>query len=152
MLRRAAPILAASLEVVKSENNRRLQFISRDQWYMNHRDRDYDAGAAGLDAPSYVFPSHGNGWGVSPSPDKAYDVKFRYYLSNVDMVHYDDTSRIPEAYDHVIVEGALYAMYSFRDNLEAASVAANVFQQGIKEMQSLLINKYNRMYDTRVRY
>jgi hypothetical protein len=137
-----------SLEV----NHKSLKFISRDQWYMNHRDQDYDAGVEGRDIPTYVFPAHGNGWGLSPSPDKPYDVKFRYYLSNVDMSAYNDESRIPTAYDHVILEGALYTMYMFRDNVESASAAAAVFQQGVKEMQSILINKYNRMYDTRIRF
>ena len=129
-----------------------LSFISRDEWYRNHRDEDYNAESFGRDVPTLVFPSHGNGYGVTPSPNQAYSLRFRYYLSGASLEAYDDTPRIPAAYDHVIIEGALYFMYMFRDNLEAANVAAQVFQQGLKEMQSLLINKYNRIYDTRVRF
>jgi hypothetical protein len=38
----------------------------------------------------------------------------------------------------------------FRDNPEAAGVSIQVFQQGIKNMQGIFINKYERVYDTRV--
>lgn len=130
----------------------KLEFISRDQWYKRYRDADYNAGAAGIDVPKMVFPSHGGGYGVSPSPDQAYSIRFRYYISNIDMTAATDSTLIPEAYNHVIIEGALYYMYMFRDNIEQANIAAQVFQQGVKEMQSLLINKYNKMYDTRVKY
>jgi len=129
-----------------------LEFIGRDYWYKRFRDADYNAGASGIDVPRYVFPAHGNGFGVSPSPDKAYSIRFRYYIANVDLVTSTDIVLIPEAYNHVIVEGALYFMYMFRDNIEQANVAAQVFQQGLKEMQSILINKYTRMTDLRVRY
>lgn len=129
-----------------------LKFISRDEWYRRYRDEDYNSGADGRDVPEYVFPSHGTGFGVTPSPNENYSIRFRYYLSQVDLELASDLPRIPEAYEHIIVEGALYTMYMFRDNLEAASAAATIFQQGVKEMQSLLINKYNQMYDTRVRF
>jgi hypothetical protein len=41
-------------------------------------------------------------------------------------------------------------MYMFRDNNEAASITLNVFQQGIKNMQGLLINQYDHITDTRI--
>ena len=41
-------------------------------------------------------------------------------------------------------------MYMFRDNPEAAGVTLQVFQQGIKNMQGIFINKYEEVYDTRV--
>jgi hypothetical protein len=131
---------------------RTLKFISRDQWYRQYRDLDQNSGTDGRDIPYYVFPSHGSGFGVSPSPDEAYTVRFRYYLTNVPLVNATDETRIPDIFDHVIVEGALYYMYMFRDNPEQANVAAIVFQQGLKEMRTVLVNNYNRMYDTRVAY
>ena len=77
-------------------------------------------------------------------------LKFRYFLNYTDLVNHDDATRIPNTYDPVIIEGALYYMYTFRDNLEAAGLALTLFQQGIKEMQSILINKYDSIRDTRV--
>lgn len=129
-----------------------LHFISRDQYYKQYRDQDQNSGSDGRNVPYFVFPSHGTGFGVSPSPDAAYTVRFRYYLSTIPLINSGDTTRVPSIFDHVIVEGALYYMYMFRDNPEQANVAATVFQQGLKEMRTVLVNNYNRMYDTRVNY
>src|SRR5882762_7873700 len=60
-------------------NHKQLQPISREEWYHNFRDLDYDSEALGKNVPEVCFPSHGNGWGVSPSPNHAYPIKFRYY-------------------------------------------------------------------------
>lgn len=131
-------------------SNKHLSHISRDAYYKDYKDSDDDAGAVGVSCPTFVFEGHGNGYGVSPSPDKTYALKFRYFLNYTDLILHDDATRIPNTYDPVIVEGALYYMYSFRDNLEAAGLALSIFQQGIKEMQSILINKYDSIRDTRV--
>lgn len=130
----------------------RLDFITTDQWYIRERDNDARSGVDGRGQPQFVFPSHGNGFGVSPSPDKPYQIRFRYYLSDVNLVNANDTPRVPAAYSHVIVEGALYYMYMFKDNPESTQIAAVAFQQGISEMISILVNRYNRMYDTRIAY
>ena len=73
-----------------------LKAIERDEWYANHRDDDYTAGSAGRGAPDFVFPSHGTGFGVTPSPDKSYSIRFRYFLNYADLTNYDDQTRIPE--------------------------------------------------------
>jgi hypothetical protein len=129
-----------------------LKFIERDVWYRNYRDEDDNAGTSGTNMPSFVFPSHGNGYGVSPSPDKAYTVKFRYYLTHTGLDLYSDTSRVPTNHDAVIIDGALFYMYMFKDNMEGAQISAGSFQQGIKEMQSIHINKYESVRDRRVKF
>lgn len=129
-----------------------LDYMSRDDWYEDHRDEDYSAGSAGRTKPTNVFPGHGMGFGVTPTPDQAYSVKFRYYMNYADLTNYNDISRIPEAFEDVIIDGALYHMYMFRDNMEAAQLTQVAFLQGVKEMQSLLINKFTSVSDTRIRY
>lgn len=127
-----------------------LNFISRDEYYSRFRDLDDDTGLTGRGVPAFAFPAHGNGYGVTPSPDAAYTLTFRYYMNYNDLQSASDTTRVPETYENVIIEGALYHMYMFRDNPEAAGVAAQIYQQGIKEMQSILINKYDSIRDTRI--
>jgi hypothetical protein len=127
-----------------------LDFISRDEYYVRYRDLDDDAGIRGRGIPQFVFPAHGNGYGVSPSPDQAYTLKFRYFMNYNDLQLFSDQTRIPETYDNVIIEGALYHMYMFKDNPESAGVAAQIYQQGIKEMQGILINQYTTIRDTRI--
>ena len=143
-----------TFQIQKNESlgvdHKRIEFIDRDIYYKKYKDEDDDAGTAGLGCPYYVAPSHGNGYILSPSPDKTYTIQFKYYLNNVGLSAFSDQTRIPDSYDNVIIDGALYYMYMFRDNPEAAGVTLQVFQQGIKNMQGIFINKYEEVYDTRV--
>lgn len=127
-----------------------LSYLERDEWYKNQRDNDYQAGNAGRDCPQFVFPSHGYGFGVTPSPDKAYSLSFRYYSYNVNLVNAEDTSRIPEAFSQVIVDGAMYHLYMFKDNPESAQLAWAAFEKGLHDLQTLYINNYHYIYDTRL--
>ena len=129
-----------------------LTFIERDEYYNKYRDADHTSGSAGISAPRYIFPGHGNGFGVSPSPDKAYSLKFRYFMNYSDITVFNDVTRIPESYDTVLVDGALYHLYMFKDNMEAAQAAYGAFEKGIKDLQSLYINNYQTIRDTRVNF
>jgi hypothetical protein len=129
-----------------------LKSIDRDEWYKSYRDADYEAGSAGRGIPNYVFQGHGNGFGVTPSPDAAYRVRFRYYLNYSDLQNYNDVTRIPESFDTVIVDGALYHLYMFKDNIESAQAAFMAFEKGIKDLQTLYINNYEYIRDSRVRF
>jgi len=135
-----------------SDEYRTLQYIDRDQWYERQRDADYEAGASGRGMPRYVFPAHGTGFGVSPSPDKTYTIEFRYWLNYTDITAATDVTRIPEAFDSILVDGALYHMYMFKDNPESAQVAYTAFEAGLKNMQTLYINNYEYVWDTRVNF
>ena len=129
-----------------------LKSIDRDEWYKSYRDADYEAGSAGRGIPNYVFQGHGNGFGITPSPDAAYRVRFRYYLNYSDLQNYNDVTRIPESFDTVIVDGALYHLYMFKDNIESAQAAFMAFEKGIKDLQTLYINNYEYIRDSRVRF
>jgi hypothetical protein len=129
-----------------------LSSIDRDEWYKNFRDRDYEAGSAGLAVPDFVFPSHGQGFGVTPSPNQAYTIRFRYFLNYTDLTNATDTSRIPESFDTVLVDGALFHLYMFKDNLESANAAYAAFTSGLKDLQTLFINSFESIRDTRVKF
>lgn len=129
-----------------------LRVLDRDEWYQKHRDIDYDAGNAGRGVPDFVFASHGNGYGVTPSPDKTYSIKFKYYLNYSDISAYDDVTRIPMTFDTLIVDGALYHLYMFKDNLESAQASYVAFERGIKNLQTLYINNFDYIRDTRVKF
>ena len=129
-----------------------LSAIERDEWYSKYRDTDYDAGSTGRAVPDFVFPSHGTGFGVTPSPDKTYSLRFRYYLNYADLTAHDDVTRIPESFDTVIIDGALYHLYMFKDNIDAANAAFQAFTLGLKDLQTLYINSYEYVRDTRIAF
>lgn len=129
-----------------------LKFIERDTWYKQYRDLDDASGSTGRDIPEFVFPAHGNGYGVSPSPNKTYSLKFRYFMNYSDIVNATDVTRIPETYDTVLIDGALYYMYQFKDNLEAAQIAFAAYEKGVKDLQTLYINNTISVTDTRIKF
>ena len=126
--------------------------IERDEWYAKYRDSDYEAGSSGKGVPDFVFPSHGTGFGVTPSPDQTYSLRFRYYLNYADLTAHDDVTRIPESFDTVIIDGALYHLYMFKDNIDAANAAFQAFTLGLKDLQTLYINSYEYVRDTRIAF
>jgi len=129
-----------------------LKYMDRDEYYQNHRDLDQNSGSVGRGVPTHVFPSHGNGYGVTPSPNKAYIIKFRYYLNYATLINSNDEARIPDSFDSVLVDGAVYQMYMFKDNMQMAQAAFIAFEQGLKNLQTLFINNYEYIRDTRVKF
>ena len=79
-------------------------------------------------------------------------MRFRYFLNYSDLTAHSDQTRIPEAFDNVIVDGALYHLYMFKDNLEAAGAAFTAFTAGVKDLQTLYINSYEYVRDTRIKF
>ena len=129
-----------------------LKFIEQDKWYSDYRDDDYAAGVLGRSIPDFVFPAHGNGYGVTPSPNKTYSIKFRYFLNYTDITAATDVTRIPESYDTVLIDGALYHLYMFKDNMESAQAAFIAFEKGIKDLQTIYINNNASIRDTRIKF
>ena len=72
----------------------KLNFITLDEYFERYRNLDDDTGTTGRGVPTFVFPS-GNGWGLTPSPDKTYQIKYRYYQIPATLSVSTDTSRIP---------------------------------------------------------
>lgn len=132
-------------------NTTRLIYLNRDEWYQFYKVNDDDVGSDGSAVPYYVFEKHGSGFGVSPSPDKAYTISYRYYLEPDELSTYSDTTTIPEHYNYVIVEGAKPFMYQFYDNPERANVSDSLFKNYLKTMRTVLINKNSYMWDTRIK-
>ena len=79
-------------------------------------------------------------------------IKFRYFLNYTDLTNATDTSRIPESFDTVLVDGALFHLYMFKDNLESANAAYAAFTSGLKDLQTLFINSFESIRDTRVKF
>lgn len=132
--------------------HKQLMPISREEWYHNYRDTDYDSGTDGKNIPDFCFPSHGNGWGVSPSPNQAYPIKFRYYKNPTDLVEYNDEVTIPSKFDYVIMAGALYHLNLFKENAEGVAIVKKQFDDGINDMSNLYLPNPLYVYDSRVNF
>jgi hypothetical protein len=133
-------------------NHTQLTAISREEWYHNYRDMDYDSESLGRGVPTFVFPSHGQGWGVTPSPNQAYAIKYRYYKNPDDLVDFDDETTIPSKFDYVILAGSLQHMNLFKENPNGVAIAQKKFKDGVSDMVNLYLPNPIYAYDTRVNF
>ena len=127
----------------------RLRLISYEDYLDNHLDAEYDTTGNLRSLPRYVFRTPSLEYGVVPAPDKAYTIIYEYYRNPVNLSLPTDVPSIPEDFRHVIVDGAMYFAYLFRGNTQDATVQYEKFKEGIKDMRSLYINRYEYVRDTR---
>ena len=141
-------------------NFKMLSKIELDEYYRLHKDNDDNAGSSGRGVPDHVYMAHGVGdataqdiqFGFTPTPDKAYSIKYKYYMVPSTLSSSTSVTRIPDHFEHVIIDGAVYFMFVFKENIDAAQLALMSFEKGIKEMQSQLVNTYERVTDRRVQF
>ena len=120
--------------------------MSYDDYLQNYIDQEYTSEDNGI--PRYVFSAPGYEYGVVPPPDQSYTVVYDYYRIPVDLEKYDDVPSLPERFKHILIDGAMYHAYMFRSNEQAASIAKGKFEEGIKKMRTMLINKNDYMRST----
>lgn len=130
----------------------KLNVSTYEDFLDKHADFEYNSDESTRSTPTHVARTPSNELIIYPTPDKAYEVIYDYYSVGVDMEKADDVPAIPESYNHVIVDGAMYYAYMFRGDTQAATMSQDKFQQGIKHMRSLHINRTEYLRDTRVHF
>jgi len=98
--------------------------------------------------PRYVVRSPDNNYLLYPFPTKSYSIKFDYYTFPTDLSAHGDTTSIPARFDAVIVDGATAFVYQYRGETAQYQLNFARFEQGIKNMQTLLVNKYEYLRST----
>ena len=98
--------------------------------------------------PEYVVRTPDNNYLLYPFPNKAYAIKFDYYTFPSDLSAHGDTTTIPDRFAHVIVEGATAFVYQYRGETQQYQLNMQRFEQGIKNMQTLLVNKFSYLRST----
>lgn len=111
--------------------------------FINQEDRS-DVGGV----PSHIFRTPENNFGLYPYPDKAYSLKFEYYIYTTALSAATDVPTIPEQYRQVIVDGATAFGYQYRGEGGEYQLNFARFEDGIKSMQSLLSNRMDYIRST----
>jgi hypothetical protein len=104
----------------------------------------FDNGAV----PRYIVRTLDNNFLLFPFPNKAYTLKFDYFAFPTDLSAHGDTTTIPTRFDPVIIDGATAFVYQYRGETTQYQLNFSRFEQGIKNMQSLLVNKYEYIRST----
>lgn len=124
-----------------NNTTQKLNILSYEEYLDKYVDQEYNTQAN--DMPRYVFKTPDMGYGVTPAPKEAYEIVYEYYRVPVDLIEALDVPTVPEVFRHVINDGAMYYAYMFRSDLEASQLSLQKFQQGIKDMRTIYINRYD---------
>ena len=100
--------------------------------------------------PQYIVRTLDNNYLLYPFPDKQYTLTFDYFTFPSDLSAHSDTTTIPDRFAPVIVDGATAYAYQYRGELNQYQLNFERFNQGIKNMQSLVINKYDYIRSTKI--
>jgi len=128
-----------------------LKQMDYEEYLSRHIDDEYntsDTGIRGL--PRSIIRSPNQEFIVHPSPDQAYEIVFEHYTLPVDLVLFTDIPSLPEAFRHIITEGASVYMHKFQSDYENADRASAMFMQSIEAMRIIYVNRYEDVRDTRL--
>ena len=127
---------------------KRLRIISYEDYLDNYVDSEYNTDTTSRALPNYVFRAPSQEFGFVSAPDKAYTVVYEYYRLPVDLINATDVPSVPEQFRYVILNGAMHFAYMFRGESQESALIQNRFEDEIKQMRSLYINRYDYLRST----
>jgi len=138
------------IKQLTSENNtpKKLKLITYDQYLSKFRSVEDLGGDNGRSDPDYVYLTQDTKFGVTPIPNAAYVIEYRYWKYPADLTAYDDTAVIPDRFKHVVIDGAMMYMMLFRSNEQSASMHSKKFEDGIKMMRRLVVDPHINVTST----
>jgi hypothetical protein len=129
---------------------KKLRVISYEEYLTKYADQEYNSNTNIRTVPTHVARTPSREFMLYPSPDKAYELVYEYYRTGFDLENATDVCNLPEQYRYVIVDGAMHYVYQFRGDTQASQLTMQKFEQGIKYLRSLHINRTDYLGDTRV--
>ena len=129
-----------------------LKALQYEEYLEKYVDQEYDTGTANRGMPRFIVRAPSREFILTPEPDKAYTLTYEYYILGFDLVLAADVPSIPESYRHVIVNGAMYYVYQFRNDAQMANMSKQMFTEGIKYLRSQHINRSDYIRDRRVHF
>lgn len=119
----------------------KLDTLNYVDYISKYRPQDDLNGAGGYNSPRYVYQTQDLKFGVTPLPDRAYEVEYKYWSFPANMELAADVCIIPDRFSSVILDGAMVYMMVFRSNEQSASIHQTRFDQGIKTMRRLYLDE-----------
>ena len=105
-------------------------------------------GSGGI--PTHIVRKLDNNFALYPYPTKQASLKYDYFTFTADLDAHGDTIAIPDRFVPVILDGATAFVYQYRGDAQQYTLNFNRFEQGIKNMQSLLANRMDYMRSTAI--
>tara|TARA_R100001369_G_scaffold13277_1_gene27513 strand:- start:1701 stop:2585 length:885 start_codon:yes stop_codon:yes gene_type:complete len=98
--------------------------------------------------PQFIVRTLDNNYLLYPFPDKEYTLIYDYFTFPDDLTAHGDTTSIPDRFKPVITDGATAFLYQYRGEMQQYQINFERFEDGIKNIQSLLINKFDYIRST----
>ena len=120
-----------------------LRFLTLDDWKRYYRDSENedDANSQNYGEPKFVIKSpDSRKFGLSPIPDKVYNIHFYAFVRPTALSAYDDTMVLPEQYSNIVTARMRYYVWQFKESPQQAAFALDDYKKGMKHMKSNLMN------------
>ena len=98
--------------------------------------------------PQYVARTPDNNFLLYPFPTKAFSLKYDFFSFPTDMSASTDTTTVPDRFAAVVIDGATAFVYQYRGETTQYQLNMDRFEQGIKNMQTLLVNRFEYIRST----
>lgn len=119
----------------------KLPVITYNDYIRYHRPEEDIGGSGNYAVPMTVYKTQDTEFGVTPLPDDAYEVEYKYYYFPSDLSIYTDTTVIPDRFRYVIIDGAMMYMMRFRSNDQQGEIHRAKFEKGLGDMRRLLLDE-----------
>ena len=130
----------------------KLKHLVYEEWLEKYADDEFNTAADIRGVPKFIVRTPGRELICHPVPDKSYTIVYEYYSAGYDLENALDVPALPEQYRFAIVDGAMYYTFQFRGDTGAADLALQKFQQQIKNLRTININRTPYIRDTRVHF
>lgn len=125
----------------------KLKLIAYEEYLERFVDDEYTTENRAV--PRYVFETQNRAYGIHPVPDQAYTLTYECYDLPVDLVDHDSVPSVPESFSYAIFLGAMVHIHEFRGDTEARDRTARQFEETLKNLRTIYINRYESIRDTR---
>jgi hypothetical protein len=133
------------------ENNpSRLPVLTYVDHLDNYRPNEDMTGVGGRGVPVAVYQTQESKFGVTPKPDQAYEIEYKYWSFPAALSADTDVAIIPDRFNGVLLDGAMFNMLMFRSNEQGASIFKEKFDTGIRTMRRVLLDEPLYMRSTMI--
>ena len=140
------------LKKLTAANNQpsRLTVLTYTDYLNNHRPQEDTNGTGGYGPAIAVYQTQESKFGVTPKPDQAYEIEYKYWSFPAALSADTDVAIIPDRFNGVLLDGAMFNMLMFRSNEQGATIFKEKFDIGIRTMRRLLLDEPLYMRSTMI--
>lgn len=124
--------------------------VDYNLWAKRIRPLDLQISTGGFSTPRYVIKGDDGNIILSPPPDAVYTIYYDAWSDPIALNLFSDTCVIPDKYNYVIVDGAMYYGYDFRSDQGAQDRAKAKFDSGVQEMLRELVKPTDGFQSTMI--